>query len=209
MGLEEEVFVRAGIGQGELDASHGVDDFGAELQKFQAYGIGDGLGQRRVFQGDAADTVDEDIGEGGEEQAELVGFVGVRAHAIGEQIELAVLDAVFHVAAWAIGAFVEFPGRDLMAIQGSDEEAAALFLKQAGMIPSMSGKGNCYDNAMVETVFKTIKSELVWRTSFLTRRQAEKAIHRYIDGFYNPTRRHSALGYISPIKFEAAMADTD
>ena len=77
------------------------------------------------------------------------------------------------------------------------------------MIPSMSGKGNCYGNAMVETVFKTIKSELVWRTSFLTRRQAEKAIGRYIGGFYNPTRRHSALGYISPIKFEAAVADTD
>ena len=77
------------------------------------------------------------------------------------------------------------------------------------MIPSMSGKGNCYDNAMVETVFKTIKSELVRRTSFPTRRQAEKAIGRYIDGFYNPTRRHSALGYISPIKFEAAVADTD
>ena len=62
------------------------------------------------------------------EQAELVGFVGVRAHAIGEQIELAVLDAVFHVAAWAIGVFVEFPGRDLVAIQGGDEEAAALFV---------------------------------------------------------------------------------
>ena len=73
------------------------------------------------------------------------------------------------------------------------------------MIPPMSGKGNCYDNAMVETVFKTIKSELVWRT----RRQAENVIGRYIDGFYNPTRRHSALGYISPIKFEAAVADTD
>ena len=78
-------------------------------------------------------------------------------------------------------------------------------LKQAGMILSMSGKGNCYDNAMVETVFKTIKSELVRRTSFLTKRQAEKAIGRYIDGFYNPTRRHSALGYISTIKFEAAV----
>ena len=128
VGLEEQVFVRAGIGQGELDASHGVDDFGAELQKFQAYGIGDGLGQRRLFQGDAADTVDEDIGEGGKEQAKLVGFVGMRAHAIGKQIELAVLDAVFHVAAWAIGVFVEFPGRDLMAIEGSDEEAAALFV---------------------------------------------------------------------------------
>ena len=72
-----------------------ADDFGAELQKFQADGIGDGLGQGRLFQGDAADTVDEDIGEIGEEQAELVGFVGVRAHAIGEQIELAVLDAEF------------------------------------------------------------------------------------------------------------------
>ncbi len=128
VGLEEQVFVRAGIGQGELDASHGVDDFGAELQKFQAYGIGDGLGQGRLFQGDAADTVDEDIGEGGEEQAKLVGFVGVCAHAIGKQIELAVLDTVFHVAAWAIGVFVEFPGRDLMAIEGSDEEAAALFV---------------------------------------------------------------------------------
>ena len=73
MGLEEQVYVRAGVGQRELDASHGVDDFGAELQKFQAYGIGDGLGQGRLFQGDTADSVDEDIGEGSEEQAELVG----------------------------------------------------------------------------------------------------------------------------------------
>jgi len=59
-------------------------------------------------------------------------------------------------------------------------------LKAHGMIASMSRKVNCYDNAMVETVFKTIKSEMVWRTSFQTRREAEKAIGRYIDGFYNP-----------------------
>ena len=82
-------------------------------------------------------------------------------------------------------------------------------LKDQGMIPSMSGKGNCYDNAMVETVFKTIKSELVWRTSFQTRTQAEIFIARYIDGFYNPCRRHSALGYKSPITFEANMAATE
>ena len=81
-------------------------------------------------------------------------------------------------------------------------------LKDQGMIPSMSGKGNCYDNAMVETVFKTIKSELVWRTSFQSRRQAEIAIGQYIDGFYNPRRRHSALGYKSPIAFEAGMVTT-
>ena len=82
-------------------------------------------------------------------------------------------------------------------------------LKVHGMIASMSGKGNCYDNAMVETVFKTIKSEMVWRTSFQTRSQAEMAIGRYIDGFYNPTRRHSALGYKSPITFEAIMAEIE
>lgn len=78
-------------------------------------------------------------------------------------------------------------------------------LKQNNITPSMSGKGNCYDNAMVETVFKTIKNELVWRTSFQTRQQAEIQLGKYIDGFYNPKRRHSALGYKSPIKFEADM----
>jgi putative transposase len=72
--------------------------------------------------------------------------------------------------------------------------------------PSMSGKGNCYDNSMVETVFKTIKSELVWRTSFMTRLEAKAAIGQYIDGFYNPRRRHSALGYKSPLAFEREMA---
>lgn len=61
----------------------------------------------------------------------------------------------------------------------------------------MSGKGNCYDNAMVETFFKTLKSELIWRTIYQTRNQAEIAIARYIDDFYNPTRRHSALDYLS------------
>jgi len=82
-------------------------------------------------------------------------------------------------------------------------------LKAHAMIASMSGKGNCYDNAMVETVFKTIKSELIWRTSFQTRSAAKLALGRYIDGFYNPRRRHSALAYKSPAIFEAEMAITD
>lgn len=77
-------------------------------------------------------------------------------------------------------------------------------LRDHGFVASMSGRGNCYDNAMVETVFKTIKSELVWRTAFTTRRQAANAIGQYIEGFYNPRRRHSSLGYISPTAFEAA-----
>ena len=75
-------------------------------------------------------------------------------------------------------------------------------LRDHGFVASMSGRGNCYDNAMVESVFKTIKSELVWRTSFASRDQASKAIGQYIEGFYNPRRRHSSLGYVSPAKFE-------
>ncbi len=66
----------------------------------------------------------------------------------------------------------------------------------------MSGKGNCYDNAMVEKFFKTLKSEMVWRTVFYTRAEATEALARYIDGFYNPCRRHSALGFVSPVRFE-------
>lgn len=76
-------------------------------------------------------------------------------------------------------------------------------LKDHGFTASMSGKGNCYDNSMVETVFKTIKAELIWRSIWRTRDQAHAAIARYIHGFYNPRRRHSALGYKSPIQFES------
>ncbi len=54
---------------------------------------------------------------------------------------------------------------------------------------TMSSKGNCFDNAMVERFFKTLKSELVWRTAFQTRAEATVALARYIDGFYNPRRR--------------------
>jgi putative transposase len=75
-------------------------------------------------------------------------------------------------------------------------------LRRNGIRISMSGKGNCYDNAMVETFFKTLKSEMVWRTTFYTRDEAEQAIARYIDGFYNPVRRHSALNFLSPAQFE-------
>jgi transposase InsO family protein len=77
-------------------------------------------------------------------------------------------------------------------------------LRSAGITISMSGKGNCYDNAMVEAFFKTLKSELVWPTVFPNREDATAAIARYIDGFYNPIRRHAALGYSSPAQFERA-----
>ena len=79
-------------------------------------------------------------------------------------------------------------------------------LREHGLKPSMSGKGNCYDNAAFETFFKTIKAELIWRRTWETRRQAETAIFQYINGFYNPRRRHSALGGKNPLAFERQVA---
>ena len=73
---------------------------------------------------------------------------------------------------------------------------------------SMSGKGNCHDNSAVEAFFQTIKAEMIWRRPWHRRTDAELAIFRYINGFYNPRRRHSALGWKSPVAFERKVAET-
>ena len=78
-------------------------------------------------------------------------------------------------------------------------------LQAYGLRPSMSGKGNCYDNSAVETFFKSLKAEMIWRRNWPTRRRAEAAIFQYINGFYN-SRRHSYPGGISPLAFEAKVA---
>ena len=66
----------------------------------------------------------------------------------------------------------------------------------------MSERGNCYENVMVETFFKTIKSKLIWAVAWQSRPQAEIAVARYIDGFCTPVRWHSSLGFQNPIAFE-------
>lgn len=68
---------------------------------------------------------------------------------------------------------------------------------------SMSGVGNCFDNAVVESFFDTLKTE-VWDRPFETRRAAHEAALFYIEGFYNLKRQHSTLGYVSPAVFERA-----
>jgi putative transposase len=70
---------------------------------------------------------------------------------------------------------------------------------------SMSRTGNCYDNAPMESFFATLKTELVHRRTFRTRAEARAAIFDYIERFYNPHRRHSALGYRSPMDFETSF----
>jgi putative transposase len=77
-------------------------------------------------------------------------------------------------------------------------------LERNGLCASMSRRGNCYDNAVVESFFGTLKQELVHHSRWTSYAQARAAIHEYIEVFYNRTRLHSTLGYLSPEAFERA-----
>jgi len=79
-------------------------------------------------------------------------------------------------------------------------------LARHGIVISMSRRGNCWDNAVAESFFATLKVELVHGASWPTREHARRAIAEYIELFYNPQRRHSSLGYLSPIAFERQAA---
>lgn len=78
-------------------------------------------------------------------------------------------------------------------IQYACNEFKNVLKSQNGIIQSMSGKGNCYDNAVAESFFKTIKSELIYQNVYQTRKQAYLSVFEYIEGFYNTNRRHSHL----------------
>lgn len=75
-------------------------------------------------------------------------------------------------------------------------------LKKYCIIASMSGGGNCYDNAAMESFFHTLKTEHVYFEAYKTRGQAKQSIFEYVEVFYNRKRRHSTLGYVSPVIFE-------
>lgn len=74
--------------------------------------------------------------------------------------------------------------------------------RQAGIVPSMGSVGDCFDNASTESFFATLACELLARQTFRTRQAARLAVFDYSEGFYNPHRRHSALGYRSPAAYE-------
>jgi putative transposase len=79
-------------------------------------------------------------------------------------------------------------------------------LSAAGITPSMSRKADCYDNAPMESFFHTLKTELVHHSDYKTRAEAQSDIFAFIEGFYNRTRLHSAIGYIAPIDMELKVA---
>ena len=74
--------------------------------------------------------------------------------------------------------------------------------RQAGIAISMGRRGDAYDNAVAESFFATLETELLMRTSFANRDQARSEVFDYIEGFYNPHRRHSSIGYHSPTDYE-------
>ena len=81
--------------------------------------------------------------------------------------------------------------------------------REAGVLrPSMGSVGDAYDNAMAESFFATLECELLDRRRFKTQAEARIAVFEFIEGFYNPRRRHSSLGYLSPIKFECQFVET-
>lgn len=100
----------------------------------------------------------------------------------------------------------ELPGEGLIThsdrgVQYASEHYQQL-LARKGITCSMSRKGNCWDNAPMESFFATLKKELVYHEHYKTREQARQSLFEYIEVFYNRVRRHSALGYQTPLKFD-------
>jgi len=99
-----------------------------------------------------------------------------------------------------------YPGSDMIfhSDQGSQyaSDKFRKLLDDHDIKPSMSDKGNCYDNAITETFFHTLKTELVYFENYQTREEARLSIFEYIEVFYNRKRRHSAIGYKNPVEFE-------
>ena len=82
-------------------------------------------------------------------------------------------------------------------------------LMQHGIQPSMSRKGNCWDNAVAESFFHTLKTEVIYLEDFDTREQAQTAVFEYIEVFYNRQRCHSANGYLAPLVYEQALQTSE
>ena len=96
------------------------------------------------------------------------------------------------------------PGLVHHSDQGSQFVSLAFGQKarDAGIAVSMGSRGDCYDNAVAESLFANLKKELVHRRSWPTRRELTSEVFEYVEAFYNTSRRHSTLGYLSPAQFE-------
>lgn len=117
---------------------------------------------------------------------------------IDRRLVLAALEMAIDARRPAPGTVVHHSDRGVQYACGEYRQALA----DAEIAASMSRKGNCWDNAVVESFFSTLKQELVYRTTFADHDAARAALFQYIESFYNRRRFHSALGYLSPDQFE-------
>jgi len=116
------------------------------------------------------------------------------------------LDTQLVLASWQMALAQRRPDSPLLFHSDRGVQyASAQFrgaLRQANALCSMSRKGNCYDNAVMESFWSTLKHELIYRCHFRTRAQAHQALFEYIEVFYNRCRLHSSLNFLSPVDFE-------
>jgi len=112
------------------------------------------------------------------------------------------------VDALAMAVQRRFPGEGLLAHSDRGSQYASdhyqRLLARHGISCSMSRRANCWDNAPMESFFATLKKELCHHEDYQTRAEARASIFEYIEAFYNPRRRHSSLGYVSPAEYEQA-----
>ena len=104
------------------------------------------------------------------------------------------------------------PGKGLIHHSDRGKQYASYayqkLLKTYGIQSSMSRSGNCYDNAYIESFWGTLKKELVYGEKYLTRKEARLSVFEYIEVFYNRIRKHSALGYKSPVQYDKLLCIT-
>ena len=119
------------------------------------------------------------------------------------------LDARLVIAALRMALVQRRPAAGLImhSDRGAQFASAAYrqVLTEHGLVASMSRKGNCYDNAFIESFWSSLKYEVVYHHRFATRAEARTAVFDYIETFYNRSRLHSSLGYLSPITFESHL----
>ena len=121
----------------------------------------------------------------------------------------AILDAPLTIAALRMALSQRRPAEGLIVHSDRGAQFASAAYRQVlaehGLLASMSRKGNCYDNAFIESFWSSLKYETVYHRKFATRAAARAALFDYIEVFYNRTRLHSSLGYLSPLNFESQL----
>ena len=121
----------------------------------------------------------------------------------------ATLEATLAIAALQMALEVRGAGSGLVHHSDRGVQYAAVayqaLLARHQVVPSMSRRANCYDNAVVESFFATLEWELIERSDWHTRDEARLAIFEYIECWYNQKRRHSSLGYLSPAEYEQKL----